>query len=1095
MVAGLEKPTSGSIIFGLDEEGRERTGVGEMTEKRHGGGGIGRQPLGLVPQRDVLFPELTCYQTVLLWRDIKLPRARSSSLVPLETSQESLEQLLDDCDLRAKIHSPAATLSGGQKRKLQLAAGLVGGSRIVLVDEATSGVDPLSRRAIWKALMKARESRCVVFTTHFLDEADLLADEIAILAAPGKLLAQGSPVSLKSKLGDGYAIRITRVYPTLYPPFDSVLSIIRVHAPLAFPDDTDPDTYILRSKSTQVVGRVLDALEERKVELGVNNYDVQNTTMETIFLKLMGDGKRSGGSTPKRGYLNAMRDSGYLSVDDSIFTRSSSVEINEKHEPLALSDGRKTSPFRQALTGFHKRLLVLRRSWLSYALLVVIAIAGTCVPIFFMGGRTSTCSFAKDLGVSSPLYLPEARAITLALFGKNVADKYEPVISPPNLLKSLNVTQLPQAKMPDSRAFSQTIQQTYRNLSLGGLDVHYGQATIAWEASPGSRSGPTLLNLASNVLANAALGRNSTGPRIIAYFQDLPRTRIIGMAMALKWEGFFGAAMGLWPAFFVLYVSVERCSSVQAMQLSNGMTPAGLWLGHLLFDLPWITLISTAVCIVFGTATNQFYALGVFWVVLELYGIAGALFAYVVSTFVPRVLSEPIIAVNSPLAGFAVAGGYNGMMSMVRAAFVSMNVFSLLCDGLGNFDSNSPSNMAKFGEPIVYLIGWIVFLFSLLMWIEYGKPLPQWFRFRRAVPATETDIENVAVGGGAFDAEVKAEAERVRQSDDTLRLLDVGKTFPGPFAAVENASFGVDNEIFAMLGPNGAGKTTTFNIIRGNIRPTRGDVLINGTSIVDKPVTARLSLGVTPQFSAVDSQLTVREHMIIYGSLKGLRGGDLDRNVDLLMEATALTQYRDRLASKLSGGNARKLSLALALIGNPRVLLIDEYSTGVDAATKRAMWKTLRRVSSGKAVVITTHSMEEASALASRVGILSKRMLAIGTPNSLVSRFSTYEVHFTVRTPLEASRADTLMSQFPGSRRAEDVATRYEVPIGQTSLASLFKTLSGNKNGEEGRVNDGPELEYTVERLGMESVFLKVIGERGVGVVIEAEMRQWWKFW
>ena len=99
-------------------------------------------------------------------------------------------------------------------------------------------------------------------------------------------------------------------------------------------------------------------------------------------------------------------------------------------------------------------------------------------------------------------------------------------------------------------------------------------------------------------------------------------------------------------------------------------------------------------------------------------------------------------------------------------------------------------------------------------------------------------------------------------------MLGVTKTFPGRFTAVDDVSFGVHDETFAMLGPNGAGKTTTFNIIRGDIRPTRGDVLISGQSIVDELAAARVSLGVTPQFSAADSQLTVREHMLIYGSLK-----------------------------------------------------------------------------------------------------------------------------------------------------------------------------------------------------------------------------------
>ncbi|KAG8774772.1 hypothetical protein FRC12_001832 [Ceratobasidium sp. 428] len=1114
MVAGLERPSAGAIEFGSEDD--EVAGEKGDEEKPKGTGGSKAGSLGLVPQRNVLFPELTCYQTVRLWRDIKLPHAAlsPSSSIPLETSREMIEQLLNDCDLHAKMHAPASTLSGGQKRRLQLACGLVGGSKIVLVDEATSGVDPLSRRSIWRALGKVREGRCVVFTTHFLDEADLLADDIAILAAPGKLLAQGSPVALKSKLGQGYVVHVTRSdSKSIASSSDPILSTIRTHAPLAAPDDTELNAYVLHSKSPQVVGRVLNALEERKVELGLEGYDVRGTTMEAIFLELMGHG-RDGGEVPERDELAAVQ------------SRASSVPVpvrREDHGPLALSDGRKTSPLRQALTGFHKRTLILKRSWLSYALMVIIAVAGACVPLIFMQDRADTCSFEEDIEFSNPLYLPGALAgIDLSILGGDAEglDAYTPIISPPDLLAVLNATSLPQTTVPDANAFSQTLERTYQNLSLGGLEINGGQeATVAWEASPGSVSGLALMNVASNILADRALG--TTGPKILAYFQNLPGTWVAGTGMALKWDGFFGASMGLWPAFFILYVSAERRSSVQAMQLSNGMTPAGLWLGHLLFDLPWVVLIATVVTIVFGVATSQFYALGALWAVIVLYGIAGALFAYVVSTFV-----------KSPLAGFALAGGYNVIMSVlytaaymltltytrssdssatlmtvhytislvspvasvVRAAFVSVNLFSILCDGLGSYSPSSPSSINKFGGPIVYLIGWIFVLFGLLMWIEYGKPLPKWLRFWRNISTASNDTEKTA-RDSAFSAEVRAEAERVQNSEDALRVLNVTKTFPGRFTAVDDVSFGVDNETFAMLGPNGAGKTTTFNIIRGDTRPTKGDVMIGGVSIVDELAAARVSLGVTPQFSAADSQLTVREHMMIYGSLKGLRGDNLKENVELLMEATALSQYRDRLASKLSGGNARKLSLALALIGNPRVLLIDEYSTGIDAATKRAMWKTLRRVSSGKAVVITTHSMEEASALASKVGILSQRMLAVGTPHSLISHFPTYEVHFTARTPFEASRASALMSRFPSSRKADDVATRYEVPIGQTSLAALFNTLSGNKGEQHDITEDNSDLEYTVERLGLESVFLKVIQEHDAAVGEETKATPWWKFW
>lgn len=132
---------------------------------------------------------------------------------------------------------------------------------------------------------------------------------------------------------------------------------------------------------------------------------------------------------------------------------------------------------------------------------------------------------------------------------------------------------------------------------------------------------------------------------------------------------------------------------------------------------------------------------------------------------------------------------------------------------------------------------------------------------------------------------------------------------------------------------------------------------MDGTSVVSQPRVARASLGVCPQFTAIDSQLSVAEHLAVYGRLKGLRSGtELESNIEQILHATGLATYRDRFASRLSGGNQRKLSLAIALMGNPAVLLIDEFSSGVDAHLKREMWSTLRAVSQGKALVITTRT-------------------------------------------------------------------------------------------------------------------------------------------
>ena len=148
----------------------------------------------------------------------------------------------------------------------------------------------------------------------------------------------------------------------------------------------------------------------------------------------------------------------------------------------------------------------------------------------------------------------------------------------------------------------------------------------------------------------------------------------------------------------------------------------------------------------------------------------------------------------------------------------------------------------------------------------------------------------------------------------------------------------------------------------GELRPSTGEILINGHSIIRHTQAARLSLGVCPQFTAIDAQLTVREHLLVYAGLKGLaRGAETRANVARVLAMTSLSAYADRFASTLSGGNQRKLAIAIALMGNPSVLLVDEFSSGVDAKMKRDMWTTLKHVAVGKAIIITTRACPCAS--------------------------------------------------------------------------------------------------------------------------------------
>jgi ABC-type multidrug transport system ATPase subunit len=329
------------------------------------------------------------------------------------------------------------------------------------------------------------------------------------------------------------------------------------------------------------------------------------------------------------------------------------------------------------------------------------------------------------------------------------------------------------------------------------------------------------------------------------------------------------------------------------------------------------------------------------------------------------------------------------MANLTRAMFVSLKLFGLVCRDRSI--ASYPGEMTLYGGPILYLFVQSACLFAFLLWFDSGFSFPHLGRKAyRSQDPEEAD---------ALDDEIAAEVRRVNASaDDGLRVLHLTKTF-GRNVAVEDVTFGVRRgEVFALLGPNGAGKSTTISLIRGDIRPSdnRGEVFIENVPISKRRATARNSLGVCPQIDACD-QMTVVEHLRFYARIRGV--ADVDHNTRKVISAVGLEMFANRMAAALSGGNKRKLSLAIALMGNPSVLLLDEPSSGMDVCAKRVMWQTLASVVPGRSLVLTTHSMEEADALATRAGIMGRKMLALGTTDYLRRKHGDrYHVHLITTT-------------------------------------------------------------------------------------------------
>lgn len=310
--------------------------------------------------------------------------------------------------------------------------------------------------------------------------------------------------------------------------------------------------------------------------------------------------------------------------------------------------------------------------------------------------------------------------------------------------------------------------------------------------------------------------------------------------------------------------------------------------------------------------------------------------------------------------------------SLLRALLLSLNQFNVACRR--NVKATYPGAIDLYGGPILYLIVQLALLVLLLAYWEAGGR----FGLRRG--RKDAGIEG--------DSEAKSiwmeDAEHLATSNDGLRVTNLTKCF-GSNVAVDDVTFGVKRgETFALLGPNGAGKSTAISLIRGDIAPSTrsGNIHIAGISLFSQPVQARNNLGICPQFDAVEPNLTVKEHLMFYAKARGVPT-PLENTLTIAGHL-GLDGYLSRQAVRLSGGNKRKLSLAIALVGNPTVLMLDEPSSGMDVAAKRAMWGILSSLAKmDKALVITTHSMEEADALCQRAGIMAGRMLALGETETL----------------------------------------------------------------------------------------------------------------
>ncbi|XP_034429942.1 ATP-binding cassette sub-family A member 12 isoform X2 [Hippoglossus hippoglossus] len=1189
LLTGLFAPTSGTIeVYGRDMQ----SNIDDI-----------RKELGVCMQYDVLFDHMTTKEHLLLYGQIKAPHWSKGEL------HEQVRSTLEETGMYAHRHKRVGTLSGGMKRKLSISIAFIGGSRLVVLDEPTTGVDPCSRRSIWDIVIQHKKNRTIIMSTHHLDEAEVLSDRIAFLERGG-LKCCGSPFHLKDKLGQGYKLTLTKKLQNLESEvIDSadLKQFIQAHVPEARLKEAQGGDLVyslppFTSANASSYRSLLTALDSNLDALQLGGYGICDTTLEEVFLQLTHDNTESE-SVPLS-ISETISDTG--SVDSFPSDNGESLGDKIKLTGSSMVSGMALA-WQQMSAILIKRFHHSRRDWKGL-------IAQILLPVLFvvfamgLGSIKSDLRHYPELELSPALYnigpsysffrnqnpssgnLVDSMMSFPGMDNACLDEQDNPVCarnthkwsSRGNSSKGFSICkctrqeqvcaednyQPPHEIIPSSQVVYNlsginlenylvaTANDFIRN-RYGGFDFGMQLPTDlqmdlravpknrtlskVWFNPEGHHTMPAYLNSLSNLILRSNLPADKD-PRKYAisvsshpYFgrADDEDAIVQGMLQILVAVCVL-TGYSIMTASFAIYEVHEHHSGSKRLQHIAGISEPFYWAVNFLYDMViYMIPVTLTICVIAAFQVPAFtdrQNLGAVTLLLVLFGFSTFPWMYLLSgvfkdaemAFITYVCINLFISVNTIMSTSVLY--FLGQISMRNAELVKI-IFERLSYAFLIFPQ------FNFGNGLMYLarknievqilsgygidayqnpfstdaLGWMfissfiqgVVFFTLRLLLNKFLLRKVWHLIcgRKTVPQVACEDE---------DEDVAAENLRVSSGAANTDILQVDQLtkiyqhFKRKVPAVKRLSVGIPaGECFGLLGVNGAGKTTTFKMLTGDVSPSDGTAQIRDLDgrLVDimECRSKGINIGYCPQEDALDGLLTGEEHLDFYARIRGIPKRDREGVVNYLLKRLELSYHRNIITDSYSCGTRRKLSTALALIGHPQILLLDEPSSGMDPRTKRHLWKIISEEVKGKcAVVLTSHSMEECEALCSRLAIMDKgQFRCLGSLQHIKNRFGS---GFTVRMYMAEASCDAeaitgfMQRRFPSTYLKDQHSTmvEYHVPVAPGGVADIFDQLESNKNALQIK-------HFSVSQTTLDEVFINfAMGKIGMETIpLQSEEEEW----
>ncbi|XP_059641413.1 ABC transporter A family member 7-like [Cornus florida] len=645
---------------------------------------------------------------------------------------------------------------------------------------------------------------------------------------------------------------------------------------------------------------------------------------------------------------------------------------------------------------------------------------------------------------------------------------------------------------------------------------------------------PRSLNLASNAYLQFLLG--SPTKMLFDFVKEMPKRE---SQLKLDFSSLLGPLFFTWvilQLFPVVLTSLvyEKEQNLRIMMKMHGLGDGPYWMISYTYFLV-ISLIYMLCFVIFGSAIGlKFFTMNEYSIQFVFYFIYINLqisLAFLVATIFSKVKTAAvmgyIIVFGSGLLGGFLFQFFLQDTSFPRGWIIVMELYPgfSLYRGLyefatysfsGNYMGTDGMRWGNLSDGnngmreifIIMFVEWLVVLFVayyLDQVVSSGSgvrrnPLFLLKNFRKKPLSSFSRPSLQSQGSKVFVEMEKPDVAQEREKVEQLLLEpsishaivsdNLKKVYPGRDGnpekfAVRGLSLALPHgECFGMLGPNGAGKTSFINMMIGLIKPSSGAAYVQGLDIRTHMDEIYASMGVCPQHDLLWETLTGREHLLFYGRLKNLKGAALTQAVEESLKSVNLFYggVADKQAGKYSGGMKRRLSVAISLIGDPKVVYMDEPSTGLDPASRNNLWNVVKRAKQDRAIILTTHSMEEAEHLCDRLGIFVDGSLqCIGNPRELKARYGgSYVFTMTTSSNHEAEVVNLVRNLSPNANKIYQISgtLKFELPKQEVRIADVFQAVENAKS------------RFTVNAWGLadttlEDVFIKVArGAQAFNVVL-----------